>query len=126
MRQPRLLQRSDPIEPRATNGESAAFSVGLGERPALVTRFRRACPGSERTSDSYIERPIIPPFPRESPKAIPAEMGASWQRRFGSCQLYPRPGQAQRKIFQSNRGVYRIIKLYTLLFPVGKTTDSYY
>ena len=53
-------------------------SVGLSERTALITRFRRACPGSERTSDGYIERPIIPPlapFPRESPSAIPAEMG---------------------------------------------------
>ena len=41
-------------------------SVGLGESTALIkTRFRRACPGSERTSDGYIGRPIIPPFPRE-------------------------------------------------------------
>ena len=51
------------------------------ERTALITRFRRACPGSERTNDGYIERPIIPP--------IPAGMGASGQRQFGSCQLYP-------------------------------------
>ena len=49
----------------------------MGDRPALITRFRRACPGSERTSDGYIERPFIPPFPRESPSAIPEEMGAS-------------------------------------------------
>ena len=33
-----------------------------GERPALIIRFRRACPGSERTSDGYIERPLIPPI----------------------------------------------------------------
>ena len=38
-----------------------------------------------------------PPFPRESPSAIPAEMGASGERQFGSCQLYPRPGQARDK-----------------------------
>ena len=37
----------------------------LGERTTLITRFRRACPGSERTSDGYIQRPIVPPFPRE-------------------------------------------------------------
>ena len=75
--------------------KSDELSAGLGERTALITRFRRACPGSERTSDGYIERPIIPPYPRESPKAIPAEMGASGQRQFGSCQLCPRPGQAR-------------------------------
>ena len=29
----------------------------------------------------------FPPFPRESPSAIPVEMGASGQRRFGSHHL---------------------------------------
>ena len=53
---------------------------GRGERTALFTRFRRACPGSERTIDGYIELPIMPPFPRESPLAIPGEMGASGGR----------------------------------------------
>ena len=37
----------------------------FSERTALIIRFRRACPGSERTSDGYIERPITPPFPRK-------------------------------------------------------------
>ena len=62
-------------------------SVGFGERTALITRFRRACPGSERTSDGSIERPIIPPFPRESAKANPAEMGrvASGSLVAASC-----------------------------------------
>ena len=69
-----------------------------GESTALILRFRRACPGSERTSDGYIELPVMPPFPRESPEAIPGEMGASGGRWFGSCHLYPRPGQARRKI----------------------------
>ena len=27
-------------------------------------------------------------------------MGASGQRRFGSCQLYPRPGQGERTAFE--------------------------
>ena len=58
-----------------------------GSENAQLTRLRRACPGSERTSDGYIDRPIITPFLRESPKAIPAEMGASGQRRFGSHHL---------------------------------------
>ena len=41
------------------------------------------------------------PFPHfRAPKAIPAEMGASWQRRFGSCQLYPRPGQGECTAFE--------------------------
>ena len=34
----------------------------------------------------------MPPFPRESPEAIPGEMGASGGRWFGSCHLYPRTG----------------------------------
>ena len=38
------------------------FRLGQGERTALITRFRRAYPGSERTSGGYIERPIIPPI----------------------------------------------------------------
>ena len=35
-------------------------SVGLGERTALFLRFRRACPGSERTSDGYRQRTTFP------------------------------------------------------------------
>ena len=35
-------------------------SVGLGESTALILRFRRACPGSERTSDGYQQRILIP------------------------------------------------------------------
>ena len=37
-------------------------TTAIGERTALFTRFRRACPGSERTSGGYIERPITPPL----------------------------------------------------------------
>ena len=87
-------------------GRQLRVHRSLRQRTALITRFRRACPGSERTSDGYIERPIISPF---SPKAKTAKTGTSGQRQFGSCQLYPRPRQARRKILLSNRGVYRLI-----------------
>ena len=61
------------------NSSQTISSTLLGERTDLITRFRRACPGSERTSDGYIELPIMPPFPRESPEAIPGEMGGEWR-----------------------------------------------
>ena len=66
------------------------FPSGLGERTALFTRFRRACSGSERTSDGYIELPIMPPFPRESPEAIRRGNGGEWRAAsLGKrCHLY--------------------------------------
>ena len=74
-------------EPEIKLLKFAAF-VGLGERPAILTRFRRACPGSERTSGGYIERPITPILPG----IAFGDSGENGGRRFGSCHLNPRSG----------------------------------
>ena len=66
---------------------------GYGERTALITRFRRACPGSERTSDGYIERPIIP-------LVFAGIAEGDFQRQFGRSCIAKEIVQRQRMLPQ--------------------------
>ena len=86
-------------------GQSDVFcwivsKLRLGERTGLsFTRFRRACPGLERTSESYAVFPFNILFSRESPGAIPAKIRASGAMILVACHLYPQPGTSPTEDF---------------------------
>ena len=97
-------------------------SVGLGESTALINyasaglapvrsdKWRLQATSSEKPTSIF-------------PGIAEGDSGKNKNVRegLGSCHLYPRPGQARRKILIIEHGFTRQCKLYVLLVPVGNT-----